>query len=204
MKLRLPIVGLAVILVLCVVLFRTVLFSASADAVAEKPPRQVIHDSLPPPRSVSVSHASPEIAAEPTAAPEAPAPAVPSSPAVELTPDMENARLRRLINDSGAAAGDVLDRSSHEIANDLVTRLRSHDAAVTLQAMDCKAAGCTATLEVAAEADYFRLHTLFDGLDRDSPLARWPGSRIMPPVTRHNDRLLVSIMLIRPDSRVSF
>jgi hypothetical protein len=121
-----------------------------------------------------------------------------------LTPDLENARLRKILDDSGGAAGDALDRSSHDIARDLVAQLRSHDAQVSLQGIECRAAGCTATLEVASEADYFRLHGLFDGVDRGSPLARWPGSRIMPPVVHRGDKLLVTLLLIRPDSRAQF
>ena len=121
-----------------------------------------------------------------------------------MTPDLENARLRKIFDDSGVAAGDALDRSSHDITHDLVAQLRSHDAHVNLQAIECRAAGCTATLEVAAEADYFRLHSLFDGLDRGSPLARWPGSRIMPPVVHRDNKVLVTVLLVRPDSRAQF
>lgn len=121
-----------------------------------------------------------------------------------LTPDQENARLRKILDESGPAAGDALDRSSHDIANDLVARLRAHDAQVNLQAVECRAAGCTATLAIAAQADYFRLHDVFDGLDPRSPFARWPGSRIMPPVVHRDGKLLVAILLIRPDARAQF
>jgi len=109
------------------------------------------------------------------------------------------------MDDSGGAAGDALDRNSREIAGDLVTQLRSHNATATLQTMECRAAGCTATLELASQDDYERAHDLLAGISRASPLARWPGPRVMPPFVRGGDgKLVVSIMLIRPDAEVDF
>jgi hypothetical protein len=121
-----------------------------------------------------------------------------------LTPELENVRLRKIFDDSGVAAGDALDRSGHDIAHDLVAQLRARDAQVSLASIECRAAGCTATLELASDADYFRLHGQFDGVEHGSPLARWPGSRIMPPVVHHDGKLLVTLLLIRPDSRAQF
>ena len=108
------------------------------------------------------------------------------------------------MDDSGGSTGDALDRSSREIAGDLVTQLRSHKAAVALQTMECRAAGCTATLQIDSQDEYLRLRDLFDGIAPGSPLARWPGARVVPPVVHRSDgKLLVSILLIRPDSNVN-
>jgi len=121
-----------------------------------------------------------------------------------LTPEQENARLRKILDDSGPAAGDALDRSSHGIANDLVVQLRAHDVAVDLQSLDCRAAGCTATLEIAAEADHGRARDLLQGIDPRSPVARWPGPRIMPPPVHRDGKLVITVMMIRPDSTARF
>lgn len=206
MKTKFLAVGLSLAMLLCVValLFRAVLFSsdppdgkvAAGGAASQRSARSSVH--RPVDRAIEQPAAQLPEPTERTSREPPPAAAAP------LTPDLENARLRKILDDSGGAAGDALDRTSHDIASDLVGQLRARDAQVNLQAVECRAAGCTATLEVAAEADYFRLHDLVSGIDPRSALARWPGPRIMPPVLHRDGKLVLHIMLIRPDARAQF
>jgi hypothetical protein len=206
MNLKLLAVGLGLALLLCAVVlaFETLLFSSDAPAGRTAASGVASQRSARSPAPASTRRAVVEPAGQlPELGDPAPRGSPPPGPE-PLTPDLENARLRKILDDSGAAVGDALDRSSDDITRDLVARLRSHGAQVNLQGIECRAAGCTATLEVAADADYFRLHSLLDGVDRGSPLARWPGSRIMPPVVHRDNKLLVTLLLIRPDSRAQF
>jgi hypothetical protein len=206
MNIKLVAVGLGLVLLLCAVVlaFGTLLLPSDAPVGRTAAPAAASQRSARSSAPASTRRAVVEPAGQ-LPEPGDPAPRGSPPPGPEpLTPDLENARLRKIFDDSGVAAGDALDRSSHDITHDLVAHLRSHDAQVNLQAIECRAAGCTATLEVAAEADYFRLHSLFDGLDHGSPLARWPGSRIMPPVVHRDNKVLVTVLLVRPDSRAQF
>jgi hypothetical protein len=206
MNIKLLAVGLGLVLLLCaaVLAFGALLFPSDAPVGRVAAPAVASQRSARSSAPASTRRAVVEPAGQlPELGDPAPQGSPPPGPE-PLTPDLENARLRKIFDDSGVAAGDALDRSSHDIAHDLVAQLRSHDAQVNLQAIECRAAGCTATLEVAAEADYVRLHSLFDGVDRGSPLARWPGSRIMPPVVHRDNKVLVTVLLVRPDSRAQF
>jgi hypothetical protein len=167
---------------------------------AARGPAQAASHSAP----MSVQTASEPVAAAPEAD-EITAVDPPASLGEPRAPEAELARLRTLLDQSGAAAGDALDRSSREIANELVTQLRAGTADVGATAVECRAAGCRVTLELASEADYVRLRNVVDGTALRSPVQRWPGSRILPPATHDSSgRLLVQIMLIRPDSTVNF
>jgi hypothetical protein len=206
MNIKLVAVGLGLVLLLCtvVVAFGTLLFpsdapaarTVAAGAASPRPARSpapvstrraIVEptEQLPEPNDL-VSRGSPLPGPEP------------------LAPEQESARLRKIFDDSGVAAGDALDRSGRDIAHDLVAQLRARDAQVSLASIECRAAGCAASLELASDADYYRLHGLFDGVEHGSPLARWPGSRIMPPVVHRDSKLVVALLLIRPDSRAQF
>lgn len=209
MNIKLLAVGLGLVLLLCavVVAFETLLFSSDAPAARTAAAGAASQRSA---RS-SAPAATRRAVVEPTG--QLPEPGDPLSggslspgpPGPEpLAPELENARLRKIFDDSGVAAGDALDRSSHDIAHDLVAQLRAHDAQANLQSIECRAAGCTTSLELASDADYYRLHGLFDGVERGSPLARWPGSRIMPPVVHRDGKLVVTVLLVRPDARAQF
>lgn len=198
-------VGLGVILLLC-----AVVLAFEVQPPSDAPAGRSAGSRATNPRSArSVApnlsrRADPDPAGPVTGPPDQAPPGPPPAPAPPLPPDQENARLRKIFDDSGGAAGDALDRTSHDLANDLVTQVRARNAQVDLQAVECRAAGCTATLEVAAEADFFRLRDLLQGMDPRSPIARWPGSRIMPPAMHRDGKVVVTIMMIRPDSRAPF
>jgi hypothetical protein len=206
MNIKLLVVGLGLVLLLCAVVlaFEALLFPSDPPAGRTAALGAASQRLARSPAPASIRRAAVEPAGQlPELGDPAPRGAPPPGPE-PLTPELENARLRRVFDDSGVAAGDALDRSGHDIARDLVARLRAHDAQVSLQAIECRAAGCAATLELAAEVDYLRLHGVFDGVERGSPLARWPGSRIMPPVVHRDSKLLVTVLLIRPDARAQF
>lgn len=195
---------LAIFTCTTLVVFRSLLFSADASDHTVSLPQEIARNRRYAPAPVPAVPASPEVTGQspqPAERIQQDAPAVTSEP---LPPIQENARLRKLLDDSGGAAGDALDRTSRDITSELVTQLRAHDVAVALQPMECRAAGCAVTLEVEKEADYLRAHNIFDGLDQRSPLLRWPGPRIQPPVVHRDGKLIVTMILVRPDSNISF
>ena len=117
--------------------------------------------------------------------------------------EIENTRLLTVLRSSGPAIKDGLDHAGYEISTSMIAGLKTLGFSDALDSFECHAAGCITTIKIfnhLTEADAQRLISFIQGYAADSPVSKWKGPRIFPPLLSNGDTCRLSFILLRPDA----